>query len=213
MIVATFLIAYITPRIKILSDLGVKIISVVLYVIGILWLIGLNSFGGPINVPQPSIGITLVGTLVLVVIGILSVLAMRDLIKLIVMERKLGIEWYPLIVSAYFVIILTQNLIIQYNLSFASVWISIIYVLTALAWIIFGFARHYSFIRRFGLGLALLTVAKLFLIDLASLTEGYRIVSYFSLGLTLVAISFVYQYFSKRLELKLEVADDVSEEN
>ena len=213
-ITATFLIACVVPRIKILSDLGTKIISIILYVIGIWWLVILNSLRSPVNISEPSIGIFLVGTFVLIVIGILSVLAMRDLVKLIVMERKLGIEWYPLIISAYFVVILTQNLITQYNLSFASVWISIIYVLTALAWILFGFARRYSFIRRFGLGLALLAVAKLFIIDLASLTEGYRIISYFALGITLVAISFVYQFFNKRLELKLGVViDDVSEDS
>jgi uncharacterized membrane protein len=77
--------------------------------------------------------------------------------------------------------------------------ISIVYVLTALGWIIFGFARKYSFIRKFGLGLSILTVIKLFLIDLASLTQGYQILSYFTLGVTLLAISFVYQYFNKRL--------------
>ena len=65
----------------------------------------------------------------------------------------------------------------------------------------FGFARRYVFIRRFGLGMAALSVVKLFLVDLASLTEGYRILSYFALGVTLIAISFVYQFFSKRLEL------------
>jgi len=129
------------------------------------------------------------------------------------MERKLGVEWYPLLVSGYFVIILTQNLITQYNLSFASAWISIIYVLTALAWIVFGFIKRYSFIRKFGLGLALLSVVKLFLIDLASLTTGYRIVTYFSLGATLIVISFVYQYFSKRLELNMGVLDNVAKDS
>jgi len=212
MITATFALAFTVLRIKILSDLGTKIISSILYAIGIVWLLILNATSSPINIAAPSIGVTLVGTLVLVIIGVLSVLAVRDLIKLIVMERKLRVEWYPLIVSAYFVVLLTQVLITQYNLSFASVWISIIYVLTALAWIIFGFARRYSFIRRFGLGLALLAVAKLFLVDLASLTEGYRIISYFALGITLVAISFVYQYFNKRLELKLGVEEDVLED-
>jgi hypothetical protein len=39
---------------------------------------------------------------------------------------------------------------------------------------------------------------------LATLTSGYRVVSYFALGTTLIAISFLYQYFSKRLELKEE---------
>jgi uncharacterized membrane protein len=207
-IIATFLLAYVAPRIKILSDTGIKIISVVLYIVGIVWLMGLNSGQSPVYIPEPPVGVFLAGTLAIVIVGVISVFAMRDLMKLIVMERKLGVEWYPLIVSAYFVIILTQTLITQYSLSFASVWISIIYVLTALAWILFGFAKRYSFIRRFGLGLALLSVVKLFLIDLASLTEEHRIVSYFVLGITLLAISFVYQYFNKRFELKLGVSDD-----
>ena len=86
-------------------------------------------------------------------------------------------------------------------------------MVTALAWIIFGFAQKYAFIRRFGLGLSILAVVKLFIIDLSSLTKGYQIVSYFALGITLLAISFVYQYFNKRLELKAEVVSDVKENN
>ena len=201
-IVGTFLIAYALPRIKILSDLGIKIISIILYIIGILGLFAVNAAGGPISHPSPvPFGVMLVGTLVLVIVGLISVLAVRDLMKLIVSGRELGMEWYSLIISGYFVLILTQNLITQYNLTFSSAVISIIYVLTALAWIIYGFMRRYSYIRRFGLGLAILAVIKLFLIDLSSLAQGYRIVSYFALGITLVVISFVYQYFSKRLEL------------
>jgi uncharacterized membrane protein len=128
------------------------------------------------------------------------------MMKIIVTQRKKGIEWMPLVVSGYFVILLTQNLIAQYNLNFSSAVISVIYVLTALAWIIYGFTRRFAFIRRFGLALAIFAVIKLFLIDLATLTQGYRIVSYFALGVTLIAISFVYQYFSKRLELKDGIA-------
>jgi len=79
---------------------------------------------------------------------------------------------------------------------------SIIYVLTALAWIVFGFIKRYKVIRLFGLGLALLSVVKLFIIDLGKLTQGYRIISYFALGISLAAISFIYQYFNKRLEMK-----------
>ena len=91
-------------------------------------------------------------------------------------------------------------------MSFSSAAISVIYVLTALAWIVYGFMRRFAFIRRFGLVLAIFAVVKLFLIDLSGLTQGYRIISYFALGITLIAISFVYQFFSKRLELKENVA-------
>jgi hypothetical protein len=154
------------------------------------------------SMATPKFGITLAGTLILALLGFLSVLSMLDVMKIIIIERKKGIEWLPLIVSGYFVILLSQNLIAQYNLSFSSAVISIIYALTALAWIIFGFVRRFVFIRRFGLVLAIFAVIKLFLIDLAGLAQGYRIASYFALGISLIGISFVYQYFSKRLELK-----------
>jgi len=217
-VATTFSLAYAFSRIKLLSDLGIKILSIALYVIGILALSVINTTMTPVTrayfqAGTPELGITIIGTAILLVLGILSVLALRDLMKMIVAERKLGIEWYPLIISGYFVIILTQNLIAQFNLSFSNAAISIIYVLTALAWIVFGFAHRYSFIRKFGLGLAILSVIKLFLIDLAGLTQGFQIISYFALGITLIAISFVYQYFSKRLELKEEVSADAEKDN
>jgi uncharacterized membrane protein len=206
-ITATFVIAYAIARIKLLASTGIKVLSILLYCAGIIWMFANNS----VNIPfahvnsrgeSASVGITIAGTAILAVLGILSVLAVRDAMKILVTQRKKGIEWLPLVVSGYFVILLSQNLIMQYGLSFSSAAISIIYVLASLAWIIFGFVRRFAFIRRFGLALAIFAVVKLFLIDLTSLTAGYRIVSYFALGITLLAISFVYQYFSKRLELK-----------
>ncbi|MHB8125827.1 MAG: DUF2339 domain-containing protein [Desulfitobacteriaceae bacterium] len=220
-IVLTFLLAYLAPRLRVLADLGMKIISMVLYGLGILWLFSINTANSVfqhlylgdfdtlsnfVAAQKMPLSVWVIGTLVLVIISLLSVLALRDLLKGIVMTKKLSVEWYPLIISAYFVLILTQNLISQYNLAISNVFISIIYVLTALAWIIFGFSKRYVFIRRFGLGLSILAVVKLFLLDLSDLTQGYRIFSYFTLGIILLAISFVYQYFNKRLELKEEMA-------
>jgi len=206
-ITAVFLIAYAVTRIKLLSTPGIKIMSVLMYSAGIIWLFVNNSFNAPVayiylRQTTPDFGITAAGTAILAVLGVFSVLVARDAVKIVVTERKKGIEWLPLIVSGYFVVLLSQNLIAQYNLSFSSAVISVIYVLASLAWIIYGFVRRFAFIRRFGLALAIFAVVKLFLIDLANLTQGYRIVSYFALGVTLIAISFVYQYFSKRLELK-----------
>ena len=54
--------------------------------------------------------------------------------------------------------------------------------------------------RRLGLGLALAVVCKIFLIDFWRLTEGYRIITYFALGVALLGISFVYQLFTKKLD-------------
>jgi uncharacterized membrane protein len=206
-ITATFLIAYIITRVKLLSVKGMKVLSVMLYCVGIIWLFAVNNINSPVGsvyfkltTPKPEI--TVIGIIILAVLGILSVLSALDAMKIIVTERKKGIEWLPLVVSGYFIILLSHNLIQQFNLSFSSAVISIIYALTALAWIIFGFVRRFVFIRRFGLALAIFAVIKLFLLDLAGLTQGFRIVSYFALGISLIGISFVYQYFSKRLELK-----------
>jgi hypothetical protein len=204
---ATFFMAFAISRIRLLSGLGTKILSIALYAIGILAVLYLN-FANTLVPPEyfsvdtPALGITLAGTAILAALGILSVLAARDLVMLAVTEWKRGAEFYPLAISGYFIMILTQNLVTQFGLSFSSAAISVIYVLTALAWILFGFARRYSLIRLFGLGLAILAVIKLFLVDLHGLTQGHRAISYFALGATLIAISFVYQHFNKRLEAK-----------
>lgn len=212
-IAATLLIACIAPRVKILSDKGIKIISMCLYGFGILWMFFLNSNAPLIHVTtKVPISLILLGTLFLLIMGMLSLFALHDFVKYLVMERKLGVEWYPLLVSFYFVLILSQNLITQYHIAFISASISIIYVLTALFWIVFGFMRRYALMRRYGLGLSFLAVAKLFILDLSNLTKGYQIISYFAFGLALIAISLVYQYFNKRLELKGTVISDVEED-
>ena len=206
-VTATFILAFAFSQIRLLADTGVNVLTIALYGIGIVALAVLNTALSPaarayMRADTPAMAITAGAALVLVAMALLSVLALRQALHILVAERKLGVQWYPLILSGYGVIILTQNLIVQYDLSFASAAISILYGLTAFAWIAFGFLRRYSLIRKFGLGLALLSVIKLFVVDLAVLTQGYRILSYFVLGITLIAISFVYQYFNKRLELR-----------
>lgn len=210
MTVVSFLLAYLIPRIRLLSDGVMKGISVFIYVLSFISLFGLNELApnqGFWQTDVPS-SLLITGTLVLVIINVLAILAMRDLVSRLVLERKLGLEWYPLILSAYFLFTLTQILISQYDLEFTNGAISIIYVITALSLIVFGFMKRYAFLRRCALALAIMAVAKLFLLDLSFLSEVARIVSYFAFGLTLLAISFVYQYFSKKLEVKGEIMPD-----
>lgn len=200
-IIVTLLFAYGVSRIKPLADHVVKIIAIVLYVCGILQMMVLHLVASPyVGGITQSAGTVVVGTVILVGVSLLSMLALNDLLRVFVLDKTLPVAFYPLILSGYFVVLLTQTLVFQYGLYFSSAIISIIYVVTALAWTVLGFLRRYSFLRRFGLGLAILAVVKLFLIDLYALTQGYKIVSYFVLGVTLIAISFVYQYFNKRLE-------------
>jgi uncharacterized membrane protein len=56
-----------------------------------------------------------------------------------------------------------------------------------------GFARHSHFLRWQALIVLAVTIAKVFLVDISQLTEGYRIVSFLGLGALLLGISFVYQ--------------------
>lgn len=201
MILVSLLTAYIIPRIRLLYDNVMKVISITIYAVTLIGLFFLN-FGSPVkgSLHEVTAAVSIIGTIELIVIAIFAILALRDLILCLVMEGKLGIEWYPFIISSYLVVILTQNLITQYGLGFNNALISIIYLITAFAWITFGFIRRYAFIRRFGLGLSILSVAKLFIIDLAFLSQGYKIVSYFIFGVTLIAISFVYQHYSKKID-------------
>ena len=214
MILVSFITAYIIPRIKILCDNVIKAISAIIYVIALINIFFLN-FTSPVigTMYKMTVTVSIIGTIELLVIAVLAILALRDLILCFVIDGKLGIEWYPLIISFYFVVVLTQNLIIQYGLGFNNAIISIIYLITAFLWITFGFIKRYAFIRRVGLGLSILSVAKLFIIDLSFLSQGYKIVSYFIFGVMLIVISFVYQHFSKRIDSIGEVMKDVKKTN
>ena len=214
MILVSFLIGYLIPKFDTLRDKVVEVISSVLYVTGVASLFILNFFSpvkGSLN--EVSLGISILGTVEIAVTVLLSVLIVRDFLLNLVIRRKMGIELYPLIISLYLVISLTQNLIMQYKLAFNNAFISIVYLVAALSWIIFGFIKRYALIRTFGLGVCIAAVAKLFIIDLSFLSQGYKIVSYFIFGFTLIAISFVYQYFSKKINIVGEVMPDDKKNN
>jgi uncharacterized membrane protein len=56
-----------------------------------------------------------------------------------------------------------------------------------------GFGRRSAFLRWQGLVLLAFSVAKVFLVDMSALSQGYRILSFLGLGVLLLAVSFVYQ--------------------
>ncbi len=56
-----------------------------------------------------------------------------------------------------------------------------------------GFRVRWAFLRWTALGLLTLAIAKVFLFDTRSLSQGYRILSFLGLGVLLLAVSFVYQ--------------------
>ena len=201
-ILITFLFALLLVRLPVIADKGMKIISLWISSFGILAVVFYLQVGTHMN--GRSIGTIIISTLIIVILCAFALNAMRLLLVFFAVEYKMSVEWVPFGISAFFLMLLTQVLVVQYSVPFTSIAISIIFVIAALLWIIFGFVKRYVFMRRFGLGLSILAVAKLFLVDLPGLTDGHRIVSYFAFGATLLGISFVYQYFRKHFVLKIE---------
>ncbi|WP_187143347.1 DUF2339 domain-containing protein [Terriglobus albidus] len=56
-----------------------------------------------------------------------------------------------------------------------------------------GFWKRTAFVRWQGLVLLVATIGKVFLYDMRSLSQGYRVLSFIGLGALLMAVSFVYQ--------------------
>jgi uncharacterized membrane protein len=72
---------------------------------------------------------------------------------------------------------------------------SIVWLVYALALLMLGIVLARSALRYASLGVLIVTVLKVFLFDMAGLTGLYRVGSFLGLGLSLIAIGFVYQRF------------------
>ncbi|PPA70514.1 DUF2339 domain-containing protein [Jeotgalibacillus proteolyticus] len=144
---------------------------------------------------------------ILIGFNVLIFLIGRDLLSSYIREKYHNYELYPTILSVYFLGVLTAFLNVQFQLGDAGFVISLVFLAVAVAYILYGFKYRYVYIRRIGLGLSLLSTGKLFLLDLAFLTESSKILAYFCFGLTLLGISYIYQKVSshqKEIEDKEE---------
>ena len=57
-----------------------------------------------------------------------------------------------------------------------------------------------------------MAIGKLFLFDLTmGVDVMHKIISYFSFGIVLLGISYLYQKFSKRLEIEVQVKTEMEE--
>ena len=207
-VVLTFALAFGYLRFKPLYDGGTKVLAFLLYLTGIAGLFVLNIASRPALVPigfRTGHPLMIVGAAaVIVLVGGLAVYCLYDVLKRVVAQGRLRRDYMHIVIAMYILAVITQNLLFHYRLPLAGWMISVVFVFTALAWVVFGFYKRVVLMRRSGLGLALLTVVKVFLVDLTGLSQGQRIMSLFVMGGVLVGISFVYQLFSKRLELKLD---------
>ena len=70
---------------------------------------------------------------------------------------------------------------------------SIWFMLYAAGLLLAGFWRNSAFLRWQGLVLLAFTIAKVFVYDIANLSQGYRVLSLLGLGALLLSVSFAYQ--------------------
>jgi uncharacterized membrane protein len=78
--------------------------------------------------------------------------------------------------------------------------LSILWGVYATVILAFGFWRSIRSLRLSALGLFGLTALKLVIVDMAKVREVYRIVSFFVLGVLMIAASYLYHRVEKRLE-------------
>lgn len=170
---------------------GVVIIARVLYILGLLMVL----VNGAERVPGE--GIYFVLTLVLLIaLSCGAVLALYDLLRGF---GRTTHERLVLLTALYALTLVLQILMVQARFGFRSMAVSFVLIAWAVGFILYGFIGRHAVLRRFGLALSLLSISKLFLLDLYFLPEGQKVISYFVFSIVFIGISFTYQYFARRL--------------
>ena len=190
LVAVTFAVAFVITRIPAITDNVTHKIAIIMYAMGLLGL-GVFNFSPYSNVW---------GLMALnAVVQLTALIALNDIISLSGVKNQSN-PFRIMILSSYFLLVVTQTMMVQGDVAFNSAIISVLYAVAAFAWIIVGFKLKNKPMRKAGLFLSMAAVAKLLIIDTWGLSTEMRIVSYISFGLILMLISFVYQKLSKQAE-------------
>ncbi|PQP84287.1 DUF2339 domain-containing protein [Paenibacillus sp. PCH8] len=197
----TIALAYGLSKVKLLRERFVQFYTTILYAIGccIALAVTLTMPALQPDVQQHSAA-EIVGLLVLIVFNVGVFFAGRDLLIAGIRGQFKSIEWYPVIAAVYLLGVITVFLTIQFQWGDVGLMFSLIYLLLAILYIAYGFRRKYVMIRRLGLGLTLFATGKMVFYDVGMLTSGSKIFAYFSFGVLLLGISYLYQKVSSRME-------------
>lgn len=120
-------------------------------------------------------------------------------------EKRSGLLWFAGWAALFFAFL---NLTLEVRhwfqgevIRYGSVQDAELYTYSA-CWLVFagllmlaGFWRHLPVLRKAALGIVLLTVVKVFVLDMAGLTGLYRVASFMGLGASLLLVGFLYQRF------------------
>ncbi len=77
-------------------------------------------------------------------------------------------------------------------------YISVMWAVYGAVLMVAGFWRKVPLLRYFALGLFVLLLAKVFILDTSTVKSVYRIAAFLATGVTLVGVSYLYQFLKKR---------------
>lgn len=144
--------------------------------------------------------IAVINLILLVFINILAVILLSGGVSRLINKYRLPAWIYTAVISVSSLLLITTVLMHQFNVQFSNVLISALYIAVACALLLIGFKKRYTVVRAGGLVLILAALAKLCFVDTHALNSAWKIGAYFAFGAVLIAISFFYQQFSKKLE-------------
>lgn len=193
-------LAYTLKKVTLLYDKVVGYFSLFLYVIGYLICLVI-TVSMPLLRPDyvDNSYLDYFALFILISYNLFVLMSVRELLIGVIKEKYKNIEWAPAILSLYLLGLITAFLIVQFRLGDVNLLFSFIYLLLAISYILYGFRKKYTLVRRIGLGLAILSTTKLFIYDLSFLDTGSKIIAYFCFGVILLGISFIYQKISNKM--------------
>jgi hypothetical protein len=204
----TIALAYVLFKVTVLYDRVVKVYGYFLYGIGYFLCIVVT-----LNIPalqseyKYNSATEYIALGILIGFNLLVFFSIRDVLIAFIRQQYKSIEIYPVVLGIYLLGILTSFLMVQFQLQEIGLIFSLLYLLLAIVYIMFGFRYRYVYIRRFGLGLTLVATGKLILYDLSFLSTGSTIIAYFTFGIVLLGISYGYQKVSSRMGEANDIAE------
>lgn len=80
----------------------------------------------------------------------------------------------------------------------ANMYMSIMWAVYAAVLMVIGFWRKTAYLRYISLGLFGILLVKVFILDMSTVKSVYRIAAFLATGITLVGVSYLYQYLKKK---------------
>ncbi|UQZ34023.1 DUF2339 domain-containing protein [Paenibacillus sp. PK3_47] len=194
-------LAYALPKVTVLYDKIVGYMVLLLRVTGYVICISI-TMGMPALRPEfaDNTAADYLALGMLILFNVFVWFSGGGLLRTTIQRYYRNMELYPVIMGVYLLCSVTASMGVQLQLSDGGLAYSLMYLLLAALFIMYGFRYRYIYIRRFGLLLSLFATGKLLLYDLSLLGLGSKIIAYFTFGICLLGISYLYQKVSNRME-------------